>query len=202
MEVIGLAGGVASGKSTVAMLFEELGAVSLNADQIGHEVLCEPAVKESLRNEFGPTIFDAAGEVDRSAVARMVFGPDEGSQRRLLFLESITHPRISERLSEHLVRLRRTGCKAVILDAAVMFKAGWDRFCTRIVFIRVPHAVRVARAKSRGWTPAELDSRENRQTPLVEKERKATDFLENDSSLEELRQQVYKLWNSWGLQVP
>jgi dephospho-CoA kinase len=202
MEVIGLAGGIASGKSTVAMLFEELGAVSLNADQIGHEVLREPAVQESLRNEFGPTIFDAAGEVDRSAVARMVFGPDEGSQRRLLFLESITHPRISERLSEHLVQLRRTGCKAVILDAAVMFKAGWDRFCTRIVFVRVPHAVRVARAKSRGWTPAELDARENRQTPLVEKERKATDFLENDSSLEELRQQVYKLWNSWGLQVP
>jgi len=202
MEVIGLAGGVASGKSTVASLFEELGAVSLNADQMGHEVLRELAVKDSLRKEFGPTIFDSSGEVDRTAVARLVFGPDEASQKRLLFLESITHPRISERLKEQLEQLKKNGCEAVILDAAVMFKAGWDRFCTRIVFIRVPHAVRVARAKSRGWTPAELDARENRQTPLAEKERKATDFLDNDSSLESLRRQVRELWNLWGLQIP
>lgn len=202
MEVIGLAGGVASGKSTVAELFEELGAVSLNADRIGHEVLREPAVKESLRKEFGGNIFDAAGEVDRSVVARLVFGPDEASQERLLFLESITHPRISERLKAELARLKKNGCGAVILDAAVMFKAGWDRFCTRIVFIRVPHAVRVARAKARGWTAAELDAREIRQTPLAEKERKASDFVDNDTSLENLRSQVRTLWSSWGLLLP
>jgi len=202
MEVIGLAGGIASGKSTVAELFEELGAVSLNADLIGHDVLREPTVKKSLREEFGAEIFNAAGEVERPAVARLVFGPDEASQKRLLFLESVTHPRISERLKNELAKLKENGCKAVILDAAVMFKAGWDRFCTRIVFIRVPHAVRVARAKSRGWTAAELDSRENRQTPLAEKERKATDFLDNDSSLESLRGQVQYLWSTWGLELP
>jgi len=202
MEVIGLAGGVASGKSTVAELFAELGAVSLNADQIGHEVLREPAVKESLRKEFGPSIFDAAGEVERSAVARLVFGPDKESQDRLLFLESVTHPRISERLKTQLSKLKKNGCRAVILDAAVMFKAGWDRFCTRIVYLRVPHEVRVARAQSRGWTAVELDARENRQTPLAEKERKATDFLDNASSLETLRSQVRALWKLWGLQIP
>ena len=200
MEVIGVAGGVASGKSTVAKLFEELGAVRLDADQIGHEVLLAPDVKASLRAEFGPEIFTPAGEVDRKKLAGQVFGADSASRTRLQTLEAISHPRISQRLAMELESLRHSGTVAAVLDAAVMFKAGWDRFCTRIVFVRVPHEIRLERASLRGWAPTELDARERNQTPLEEKERKATDFLDNSSPrLSDLRIQVEKLWTNWGL---
>ncbi|MFN6206598.1 MAG: dephospho-CoA kinase [Planctomycetota bacterium] len=200
MEVIGLAGGVASGKSTVAGLFAELGAVPLDADRIGHAVLLEAEVKTALRNEFGPAIFAPSGEVDRKQLAGMVFGMDAASRQRLQKLEAISHPRISHRLANELERLRRAGAVACVLDAAVMFKAGWDRFCTRIVFIRVPREIRLARASQRGWAPNELDARESNQTPLEEKERRATDFIDNSThDLSDLRRQVTRLWLDWGL---
>lgn len=200
MEVIGLAGGVASGKSTVAKLFEELGAVRLDADRIGHEVLRAADVKTILRQKFGHDIFDAAGEVDRKKLAALVFGDDQTSRNHLLTLEAISHPRISQRLLSELDSLRQSGAVAAVLDAAIMFKAGWDRFCTRIVFIRVPREIRLARALQRGWAASELDARERNQTPLDEKERKATDLLENSSPhLDNLRLAVRNLWLDWGL---
>lgn len=202
MEVIGLAGGVASGKSTVARMFADLGAVVLDADRIGHEVLSEPEVKQRLRAEFGSDIFSAVGEVERAAVARLVFGPDEASRSRLLTLEDITHPRISARLWRELQRLKELGAAAAVLDAAVMFKAGWDRFCSRIVFVTVPQEVRLERAKNRGWALGELQARENRQAPLTEKEAKATDLLDNSGTAEHLNRQVRQLWQSWGLPLP
>lgn len=202
MEVIGLAGGVASGKSTVAKLFEELSAIRLDADRIGHEVLLAADVKTKLRQEFGPEIFNAAGEVDRKQLAALVFGTDQTSRRHLQTLEAISHPRISQRLAAELESLRQAGAVAAVLDAAVMFKAGWDRFCTRIVFIRVPLEVRRARALQRGWAAGELEAREHNQTPLAEKELKATDFLNNSSPhLNNLRLEVRKLWLDWGLSL-
>lgn len=203
MEVIGLAGGVASGKSTVAAMFAELGAIRLDADGIGHEVLLDAEVKTLLRGKFGRGIFTPGGEVDRKKLAALVFGPDERSRHRLAELEAISHPRISRRLATELESLRRSGTVAAVLDAAVMFKAGWDQYCTRIVFIRVPRAVRIARAIERGWAPEELDARESHQTPLAEKERKATDLIDNSTpNLEALRLQVRALWSRWGLPLP
>ncbi len=203
MEVIGLAGGIAAGKSTVAAMFVELGASSLDADRIGHEVLLDPVVKQELRARFGAAIFSEEGEVIRARLAGLVFGSDAASRERLLALEAISHPRISQKLASELARLKDQGVPAAILDAAVMFKAGWDRLCTRIVFIRVPYEIRLARTLARGWQPGELDARENLQTPLAEKERLATDLIDNPGSdPEALRSQARSLWQTWGLPLP
>lgn len=202
MQVIGLAGGVASGKSTVARFFSDLGADSLDADRIGHDVLRELEIKRQIRKEFGPLVFDSAGEIIRSQLAGLVFGRDAQHRAQLQRLEAITHPRIGERLDQELNRLRDAGSMACVLDAAVMFKAGWDRKCSRIVFVDAPRDVRWNRARRRGWTEEQFADREANQMELEKKQTMATDFVDNstdDPAL--LRAQVESLWRGWGLPI-
>jgi dephospho-CoA kinase len=138
MLVIGVAGGVASGKSVVCRELGRLGAVVLSADQIGHQVLEEPAVRESIREAWGDEVFTAEGKINRRALADRVFAPGPDGAGELARLERITHPRIGSRLKEEIDRAAEGGAPAVVLDAAVMFKAGWHRLCNRIVFVDAP----------------------------------------------------------------
>jgi dephospho-CoA kinase len=195
MRTIGLIGGVASGKSEVARLFAALGAVILDADQVGHEVLREPEVINQLAQRWGSSILDAQGQIIRSAVAAIVFAPQGEVER--LFLNQVTHPRIAVRMAAQLEALRAKNCPAVILDAALLLEAGWDALCEEIVFVEAPADLRRNRARTRGWDDAELARREQRQLPLAEKSRRATVRLNNGGSREELAAQVAKLWNKW-----
>jgi dephospho-CoA kinase len=164
MITIGLIGGVASGKSTVAQQFVDCGAVILDADRVGHEVLREPAVIEQLVARWGPQILTTASEISRSAVAKIVFAPSGEAERQ--FLNSVTHPRIAARLAAQLEELRQTKCPAAVLDAALLLEAGWDRLCDQVVFVDAPQEQRFARARSRGWDGGELARREAPQLPL------------------------------------
>lgn len=195
MLTIGLIGGVASGKSEVARLFAERGAVILNADQAGHEVLQEPEVIERLKERWGSTILNAAGEVHRPAVAAIVFAPQGEPERR--FLNQVSHPRIAARLAAQLQTLRASQCPAAILDAALLLEAGWDSLCDQIVFVDVPEDIRRTRAKARGWDDAELARRERTQLPLETKKLRATAQIDNGGTREELAAQVAALWSNW-----
>lgn len=192
--VIGLVGGVASGKSFVALELARLGASILDADRAGHEVLREPAVQQALQKRWGDRVIGADKKIDRAAVGRIVFaGPPEGP-RELKFLEKVSHPRIAVRLLRQLDALQAKGAAAAVLDAAVMHKAGWDRICDAIWFVDAPRRLRVARARQRGWTEEDFSAREAAQKSLDEKRRRADVTIDNSGSPEETAQRILELW--------
>jgi dephospho-CoA kinase len=192
---IGLIGGVASGKSEVARLFQACGAAILDADRVGHEILREPDVIAALTKRWGTGILDASGQISRSAVAAIVFAPGNEAERQ--FLNQVSHPKIAARLSDQLSELSAEHCPAAILDAALLLEAGWDSLCDEIVFVDVPREVRLARARARNWDAAELARRERTQLPLAEKRLRATILLDNSGTRDELAAQVARLWQTW-----
>lgn len=197
MLVIGIAGGVASGKSLVGKQLQQLGAVRLDADEAGHRVLQEPEVQQSIRNHWGNSVFDEQGQVSRPAVAQIVFGSDSESRQHLAYLERLTHPRIEDRLREQINRLADRGdVPVVVLDAAVMFKAGWDQLCDRILFVEAPAARRLERALDRGWTAAQFAAREAAQESLDWKRSRADTVIDNTGTEEETFAQVRQFWQS------
>lgn len=214
MLVVGLLGGVASGKSLVAGELVALGAALLDGDRAGHEVLRMPDVERAVRERWGARVFGQDGRIDRSALARIVFAspseptaqahPDASGGRTtppvgnedLNQLEQITHPRIGALLERRAAELEADGYPVAVLDAPVMLKAGWDHFCDRIVFIEAPLEVRLARARQRGWTPNEFAEREAAQESLNVKRDHADTIIDNSGSPEATRAQVTRLWQS------
>jgi dephospho-CoA kinase len=216
MLVIGLVGGVASGKSFVARCFESLGAEVLNADEIGHQILALPAVIAEIRSAW-PQVVLLDGTIDRQALAKIVFRTDTPTtesagrdrpaspqifNQPLTQLEKITHPAIGICIDQRLSELRAASQIAAVLDAPVLFKAGWQSRCDKIVFVDADLAQRQKRAVERGWPADEIDKREQFQTTLLFKRQNSTDILNNSNSKQETVSQVRQLWLDWGLQLP
>jgi dephospho-CoA kinase len=199
MILIGILGGVASGKSEVSTRLRSLGAAVLDADRVGHAVLREAEVRQAVEHRWGETVLDAAGEIDRCKVAEIVFAAALESKAELTFLEELTHPRIGQRLQEQLAELHREGVRAAVLDAPVMLKAGWDRMCQRIIFVDAPRDVRLARARQRGWTEADFSAREAAQEPLETKRSRADVTIDNSLTRQHLFAQVDRFWQSLAL---
>ncbi len=195
MLVIGIAGGVASGKTLVAKQLENLGAVVVDADCVAHEVLEEAEVREAIGERWGEAVFDAGGRVDRAAIARRVFAPPPDGPTELEYLESLSHPRIRRLLEERMAELAAANTPAAVLDAAVMFKAGWDRQCDKIIFVEAPRQVRLERAIRRGWTEEEFERREAAQESLEVKRDRSDVVLDNSGTAELLEAQVSEFWH-------
>lgn len=194
MLIIGIVGGIASGKSVVSGCFEALGAAVLDADRVGHQVLEQEDIRDQIRNTWGDSVFQKDGQVDRKKLGQIVFA-FQGGEAELARLEAITHPRIKKLLKEQIQRLRQTNTHPLaILDAPVLFKAGWDGFCDAIIFVDSSYEKRLARAIERGWTENEFQQRESSQEPLEVKRSKTDYTIENNGSLESLRQQVARIW--------
>jgi dephospho-CoA kinase len=189
--VIGLIGGMGSGKSRVAQELARRGGRIIAGDPLGHEALRDPEVIERLVARWGHGILDATGNVDRARVSSIVFG-DSGERQAL---EGIVHPYIERRFQEQLdLATRDLSCPFVILDAAILLEAGWRRFCTVMVFVDAPRAQRLARlARFRGWSEEELTKRERAQLNLDEKKARADFVLDNSGAESELPGQVDRL---------
>jgi dephospho-CoA kinase len=196
MKTLGLVGGIASGKSLVAKKLQQLGAVVLDADHAGHEVLRLPHIKEAARGRWGASIFGPDGEIERKRLAAIVFAHTDEGRRELEHLEKLTHPEIGRRLQAQLNLLRDQGVPVAVLDAPVMLKAGWDRFCDQIWFIDAPYEVRLKRAQTRGWTEEEFRARELAQEPVERKRELADLVLENSGDLEYTYRQIERFWHS------
>ncbi|QDU94784.1 dephospho-CoA kinase [Lignipirellula cremea] len=194
--VIGVLGGIASGKSYVSQRFAEQGAVVLDADRAGHQTLAEPTIQNILRRRWGDRVFNDDGTVDRKAVAAIVFAPQGADE--LTFLEQTTHPRIGERLQQQIDQLadqaNGEAPAALVLDAPVMLKAGWDRLCDYLVFVDAPPNVRLARALQRGWTAEEFSRRELTQESTGTKRERADYVIDNGGSEQHTQQQVIDFW--------
>jgi dephospho-CoA kinase len=194
MIVIGVVGGIASGKSFVTGHLQSLGAVVLDADRIGHEVLRLEPVKAAIRRTWGDEVFSRDGNVDRQRLAAIVFDPDRPEQ--LHKLEEITHPTIAEQLRSEIRRFQQSGeVDYLVLDAAVMVKAGWHRFCDAILFVDASRERRLERAVARGWSPGMFANREAMQASVDEKRRISTHVVDNNGSREATIRQLDELWD-------
>ena len=192
-KVVGMAGGVASGKSAVASLFGELGAKIIDADMLGHEALKDPDVKQALRERWGPEILDPRGEVDRGSVARIVFD-DEAARE---FLTDLVHPRIRQRIRARMDGWRQDpDAPLVVLDAPLVFEGELEEWCDLVVFVDAGRHVREGRARRRlGWDAAEMTRRESAQMSPDEKKRRSDVVIDNGGSLEQTRRQVKALFD-------
>lgn len=195
--LVGLLGGVASGKSLVAQQLAELGAVVIDADKLGHQVLTQPEVIAEIRQNWSDAVLTADGQVDRQKLATIVFAPSTEGQAALTTLEKITHPRIRALTEARLIELAAAGTPIVaVLDAPVMLKAGWHHVCKRLIFVDSPQPVRLGRAKTRGWSEAEFLRREARQEPVEFKRKLCDTVIENAGSVEQTAAQVRHFWAS------
>ncbi|HKI32105.1 MAG TPA: dephospho-CoA kinase [Gemmataceae bacterium] len=199
--VVGLIGGIGSGKSTVAQAFARRGAKVIVGDALGHEALRQPAVKAKLVERWGPRVLDETGEVDRRKVAGIVFAKTPGARDELRVLESLVFPWIERRAREEIAAAGGdAGTRLIVLDAAVMLEAGWNNVCDRLVYVHVPREARLKRlAAGRGWDPKEVEEREGAQRSLTEKATRAGDAVDNSGSPAEVQRQVDDLLAQWGL---
>jgi dephospho-CoA kinase len=196
MKIIGITGGVASGKSLVTQQFASQGAAVLDADKAGHEALRLPHVEAAARQRWGETVFGADGRIDRAKLARIVFaaGP-EGHQERG-FLEQLTHPEIGRLLRQQAESFEAHGFETAILDAALLFEAGWNQLCHKIVYIQSPRDERLRRALARGWTREDFEAREAAQDSVDAKQARADVIIDNSTSAERTQAQVEQCWAS------
>jgi dephospho-CoA kinase len=195
MKIIGLIGGVASGKSRVAQMLVDIGAGLLDADRTGHAVLAEDAeVRAALRRHWGSAVFDENGRIDRAAIADRVFGEGDAADSDRQFLEQLLHPRIGTRLRTKGQEFAAADRPAVVLDAPLLLEAGWQPMCDLILMVDASRETRLARAKHRGWTEAEFDQREAAQLRVDIKRLAADAIISNDGTEQELREAVADFW--------
>ena len=189
--IIGLLGGIAAGKTTVARQLVELGAAAVSADDVAHDVLDKPQTRERVVARWGPDTLGDDGKIDREKLGRHVF---EDTQE-LAALEAITHPDIVTTLRRQIDEAGRSqDVVAVVVDAPLLLEAELDGLCDHLVFVECPLEVRRARSIARGWDRGELDRREALQRP-VELKRQCADFIiEGHKPLETTLQQVTQLW--------
>lgn len=196
MKVIGLLGGIASGKTFVAKELERLGAGRLDCDAAAHQVLNLPDVVAALHERWGDRVLDATGRIDRAAVASIVFNHSPEGDTEREFLEQLTHPRIARLIQQQADQFARQGYAAVVLDAPLLLEAGWDKLCNVLVFVHAPHSVRLARATRRGWTEHEFSAREAAQDPTEQKRQRADFVIDNSGTLQHTRDQLLRIWGA------
>lgn len=189
--VIGLAGGIGSGKSAVARILGELGAVVSDSDAEARRALQRDDVRQKLVEMWGPEILDQSGAVDRAMVAGIVFSLPDAREK----LEQIIHPIVHRARLRTLVRARREGAPALVIDAPLLFEAGVDQECDLVVFVDAPLEARIERVRAnRGWDEAELHRRESAQMDLREKRQRADEVIMNDADERMLHQRVRALF--------
>ncbi len=192
--IIGLSGGIASGKSTVADVLEELGCFVSDSDLLAHEVLLEPAVVAEVTARWGEGVLDGGGAVSRSVVAQRIFADAE----ERLWLEGLVHPRVNDRRRRAISAvIESRDVPACVIDAPLLFEAGVDRECTTTIFVDAPRALRLDRAMSgRGWDEAEFERRERAQLDLAEKASRSEHVIVNDSDPKALRSRTGEVFRS------
>jgi dephospho-CoA kinase len=171
--VIGIVGGIGSGKSFVARMLGEEGCLVINSDEQVSEVYRDEQVKRILRDWWGDEVVGADGQVNRRAIAARVFR-DPAQLKRL---EGLIHPRVhAARESAMAGASRDPSIKAFIWDTPLLFETGLNAQCDAVVFVEAPLSTRLERVKSRGWDAAELARREKSQWPL-DKKREISDYV-------------------------
>ena len=186
--VIGILGGIGSGKSAVAAEFAKLGCGIIDADRIVHELLDEPAVREKITALFGSDILEAEGKINRKKLADIVFNSGE----KLSSLDSIIHPLVFAR-AERLIEQynHEPSVRAIVLDMPLLVEVGWDKRCDRLIFVDCGRQLRAKRAERTGvFDENQLKIRENFQISLDNKAAIADNIIDNNSDFSAVVRQV------------
>ncbi len=191
--LIGIVGGIGSGKSTVAQLLSQLGCRVIDCDQIAHELLEKSAIKQKIIHDFGKKILTPSGRISRKKVSRSAFN----NRDQLQMLQNILHPAVMkkvDRLVQYYQRLKQP--KAIAVDMPLLVETGWYRRCDHIIFIDCDASTRAKRAqKTLHLSKNELQKRENFQISLDKKKTIADNTIENNSDLSALAGQVEDLFS-------
>ena len=192
MKVIGLTGGIGSGKSTVSGFLAELGAVIIDADKVGHEVLSTSSqVRRELLATFGWQIIVPSGKVDRKKLAEIVFqDPQSLSQ-----LNQIMHPLMYDMVKAQLEEYRKQGAGVVVLEAPLLIEANWTSLVDEVWVTVASEATVLQRVKEKfGLSESECLARMHCQLPSDERVKHADAIIDTDCDLGELKAKVKELW--------
>ena len=192
MKIIGLTGGIGSGKSTVSQFLAELGAVVIDTDKVGHEAF-KPGTESWQRvvAAFGRSIVTADGNIDRKKLGEIVFD----SPVELLKLEQIIHPAISEIVIARIEEYRQQGVKVVVLEVPLLVEAGWASLVDEVWVTTAPEPVILRRLEERtGMTEQESLARMRSQLPSEERLKHADTVIDTNCTLDELRKKIKELW--------
>lgn len=192
--VIGVLGGIASGKSQVARFLAGTTGVVLDADTIAREVLLAPETVTWLAQSFGPEVIGADGTPDREALGALVFSDSSARER----LEHWIHPVVRERIRAGLDEARAAGRTPIVLDVPLLLEHeahhGLTAECDFLVYIETDPETREQRAQERrGWAPGEVARREQVQISQDEKRAQARHVIENRAGLDELKARVTEI---------
>ena len=190
--IIGIMGGIGSGKSTVAGEFAKLGAKVINADKIAHDLLEENDTRDKIIALFGIEIVDLQGNIERKKIAEIVFNNSE-----LLFkLNSIIHPGVLQKTEELIEQYNQDDqCKAIILDMPLLVEVGWDKRCDKLIFVDCDEKTRNNRVKGKFSEKNHIKNRENFQISLDKKKNIADNMINNNSDFSTLVRQIAEIFS-------
>ncbi len=189
---IGVTGGIGSGKAEVAKIMASLGAAVVFADQVSRRIY-EPgdAGHQAVVDTFGEQILDEDERIDRAALAAIVFGDDAERER----LEQAVWPVMAKVVERDFAAAGENGAEVVVLEAAVLFEAGWEGLVDEVWTVTTSEDVAVERVRRRdGLTEEQVRARMAAQLSAADKASKADRVIVNDGTLEELEESVERLW--------
>jgi len=195
--IIGITGMIGSGKSTAARILESLGAVVIDADQIGREVVeKDPRVLHRLARQFGNGILTRSGKLDRAALASLAFA-DESSRKQL---NTIVHPPLLRQLKSEMKKLSGKH-DLLVVDAALLLDWCLDRLVDYVIVIHAAQPVRIARLKKRGIGRRDALARQHRQLPYATYRKKADFIVFNRGTKRQLETKLRDILKSIGFGV-
>jgi dephospho-CoA kinase len=186
--IIGLTGGIGSGKSFIAQMFADAGCMVISSDEIIRQAYKDSMIKQTLRKWWGAMVFSPNGDIDRSAVARKVFSRPEDRRK----LEQLLHPYANQvRERQMQAAAENANIKAFLWDTPLLMETGLNRLCDKVVFVDAPVEDRIARVKEgRNWSEADLQEREKLQMPLDKKKEISDYCISNTADADFARGQV------------
>jgi dephospho-CoA kinase len=191
--VIGLLGGIASGKSTVASEFAKLGCKIVDADRIAREVLSREDVRQKVTDLFGKGVLDSSGKINRKVLANLAFADAD----KLSSLNKIIHPLVLKRAEELIERYSsQKQAKAIVLDIPLLLEVSWAKRCDKLIFVRCRWSVRLQRARKMGFGENQIKIREKFQISLDNKADVADNIIDNNSNVSTLVRQVADIFSN------
>jgi len=186
--IIGLTGGIATGKSTVSKTLQDLNITVIDADKIAHKVLIREDVKQKLVNKFSNSVLDSDGNINRKKLGQIVFD----DKKKLRELEEITHPKILDIIKKKIDNYDKQ--ELIVLDAPLLFETSLDEIVDETWVVYTGQETQIERLKSRdGLEREEALKRIKAQMPLAIKKEKADILIENEGSIQALKDKINKL---------
>ena len=195
INVIGITGGIASGKSTIAVMLGSLGAKVVNADEICHQLINTEEIRKRICEKWGTHLRNKQGEINRGELGKIVFKDKEG----VLALNRIIHPKAIRQIKKQISELvSEDSTNVIVLDVALLMESNLSALCDIILFVDTKKKVCVKRVQEdRKWTAYEITKREKFQNTILEKRKHSNIVIDNNISKESTFKQINDFWDQF-----